>query len=74
MGLYYTNGEITDNPYKRWQSAYALFPRKIKGRWVWLDTYYWRYRSREYEVDYGYTDTRWVKEYGDIFDTLKGKE
>lgn len=72
MGLYYINGKVTDNPYEDWQKSYAYFPKKIKGKWVWLDYYYWRLKHNYYATGNGYEDTQYVKVYGTLFDVLKG--
>lgn len=69
MGLYYVNGHITDNPYENWQKSYAYLPKRIKGKWVWFEYYYWRLRH-EYYATALYEDTRLVKEYGTLFDVL----
>lgn len=55
-----------------WNRAYATFPKKINGTWVWRDFYFWREVYSPY-VPKGahYVDYRWAKEYGTIFDVLE---
>lgn len=66
-----------NNPYanglspKPWGQHYALLPKRINGKLVWLKHYYSRYEWTEYKADDGYYDHMWTKRFGTIFDVLK---
>jgi hypothetical protein len=70
MEMYDGNSYKNDTSPGAWSSKYALLPKKVNGRWIWLKNYYWREVWTEYKAGDGYNDHQWRKEYGTIFDVL----
>jgi hypothetical protein len=54
-----------------WVARYAFFPKRVNGKWIWREMYYWREVYGPYRPgSASYIDYRWQKEYGTLFDVL----
>jgi hypothetical protein len=57
-----------------WKLKYAWLPKKINGKWVWREEYFFREvwaKVTKYNGEIKVSDYEWRKEYSTLLDVLR---